>query len=66
MPESAWKHSGPCLYCQHGPHCMRDECERGPLDGPVCTECSLEIKRAEIAADPYFSGDYYAMFGDDE
>lgn len=31
----------------------------------VCGDCRAEIARQEIAADPYYSGDNYAMFGDD-
>ena len=67
---AAWRHTGPCIHCpQHGPHCVR--CELAPPDGPseqwpVCRACAEEIMRAEIAADPYYRGDYYAMFGDDE
>lgn len=58
-----WQHSGPCVYCSHGPLCVR--CEISP-DGPVCFACAQENTRAEIAADPYFQADNYAMFGDDE
>lgn len=57
-----WIHSGPCSFCTHGPACM--SCE--PKQGPVCGNCSEECKRREIAADPYYRGDYFAMFGDDE
>jgi hypothetical protein len=32
----------------------------------VCSDCRAEIVRQEIAADPYFAGDNYALFGDDE
>ncbi len=31
----------------------------------VCDNCRAEVQRQEIAADPYYSGDNYAMFGDD-
>jgi hypothetical protein len=31
----------------------------------VCSACSRELARAQIAADPYYRGDYYALFGDD-
>lgn len=32
----------------------------------VCDDCRAEVIRQEIAADPYFRGDDYAMFGDGE
>ncbi|MEY9909753.1 hypothetical protein ABIA35_005996 [Catenulispora sp. MAP12-49] len=32
----------------------------------VCDNCRADIARQEIAADPYYSGDNYALFGDDE
>jgi hypothetical protein len=59
-------HSGPCIYCEHGPWCTDPQCTRGPVSGPVCGECRVIIASAEARADPYASGDYYAMFGDDE
>lgn len=31
-----------------------------------CYPCREALMRMEILADPYYSGDYYAMFGDDE
>lgn len=31
-----------------------------------CYPCCEERLRQEIAADPYYSSDYYTMFGDDE
>jgi hypothetical protein len=72
-PQPTWKHAGPCVYCEHGPHCARCDFADSPnfrtgeqWPGPVCRACVEEIKRAEIAADPYNRGDYYAMFGDDE
>lgn len=64
-----WRHTDPCVYCpQHGPACV--SCETplpaGPVEQwPVCTACRNELARAEIAADPYYRGDYEAMFGDD-
>lgn len=69
-----WIHSGPCIYCAHGPACVTCDLTQGPhwgavgheYPGPVCGNCSVECKRREIAADPYYSGDYVAMFGDDE
>lgn len=65
LPPGNWQHSGPCVYCSHGPSCVRCETTGGP-DGPVCRNCAEEITRAEIAADPYSRGDNYVMFGDDE
>lgn len=32
----------------------------------VCDSCRAEVVRQEIAADPYFSGNDYAMLGDAE
>lgn len=68
-----WVHSGPCIYCAHGPACVTCDLTQGPhwgidrsYPGPVCGRCSEECKRREIAADPYYSGDYVTMFGDDE
>lgn len=71
-----WAHSGPCIYCAHGPACVTCDLSKGPhwgagspgheYPGPVCARCAEECKRREIAADPYYSGDYFAMFGDDE
>lgn len=71
-----WMHSGPCIYCAHGPACVSCDLAEGPhwgagspgheYPGPVCGNCSAECKRREIAADPYYSGDYVTMFGDDE
>lgn len=67
---SPWPHAGPCLYCpQHGPGCATCDTPlpAGPIeDWPVCTTCRFELARREIAADPYYRGDYFAMFGDDE
>jgi len=73
-PRKLWVHSGPCVYCAHGPACVACDLTQGPhwgaaghdYPGPVCGRCSEECKRREIAADPYYSGDYVAMFGDDE
>jgi hypothetical protein len=69
-PPPLWRHSGPCIYCpQHGPACVSCDTPtpEGPIEQwPVCGECALEFARREIAADPYYRGDYYAMFGDDE
>jgi len=73
-PQRLWVHSGPCIYCSHGPACVACDLTQGPhwgaaghdYPGPVCGRCSEECKRREIAADPYYSGDYVAMFGDDE
>jgi len=66
---SPWPHTGPCLYCpQHGPNCASCDIKppAGPIEQwPVCSACARELARAEIAADPYYRGDYYAMFGDD-
>jgi hypothetical protein len=53
-----------CIYCEHGPYCLT--CPPGPADGPVCQACHDEIQRRVIVADPYYQGDYLAMFGDDE
>lgn len=70
VTSTPWPHTGPCLYCPtHGPHCAA--CDTPPPAWPierwpVCTACSRELARAEIAADPYYRGDHYAMFGDDE
>ena len=72
QPRTLWVHSGPCIYCAHGPGCVTCDLTQGPHwgiephPGPVCTYCSDECKRREIAADPYYSGDYVTMFGDDE
>jgi hypothetical protein len=74
QPRTLWVHSGPCIYCAHGPACVTCDLTQGPhwgaagheYPGPVCGNCSVECKRREIAADPYYSGDYVAMFGDDE
>lgn len=57
-----------CLYqCpdHHGVNAHTIDC---PVhsDRHVCAGCSAEITRQEIAADPYYRGDYYAMYGDDE
>ena len=49
-------HSGPCIYCEHGPYCLT--CPPGVVEGPVCGRCREEITRSEIAADPYYSGGY--------
>lgn len=72
-PRRLWVHSGPCIYCAHGPSCPRCDAADSPYyavgddyPGPVCRACSEEIKRAEMAADPYYRGDDYAMFGDSE
>lgn len=75
-PQRLWVHSGPCIYCSHGPACVTCDLTQGPYwgkgpagheyPGPVCSNCSAECKRMEIAADPYYSGDYTTMFGDDE
>jgi len=60
-------HSGPCIYCAHGPYCTDPDCTAAlATDGPVCGNCRERITRAEIAADPYYRGDYVEMFGDDE
>lgn len=68
-----WIHSGPCIYCTHGPACVSCDLTQGPhwgvdrsYPGPVCSNCAEECKRREIAADPYYRGDYVEMFGDDE
>lgn len=50
-------HDGPCIYA---------EPEQASVSGPVCGSCKARIISAEVAADPYYKGDYYAMFGDDE
>jgi hypothetical protein len=64
-----WRHGGPCVYCpQHGPACVSCDSPTpaAPVeDWPVCAACSSELTRLEIAADPYYRGDYYAQFGDD-
>jgi hypothetical protein len=75
-PQRLWVHSGPCIYCPHGPACVTCDLTQGPYwgkgpagreyPGPACGNCSAECKRLEIAADPYYSGDYVTMFGDDE
>ena len=50
-------HNGPCIYCEHGPYCLA--CPPPDVaDGPVCTRCREEITRSEIAADPYYRGDW--------
>ena len=60
---AARAHSGPCIYCEHGPYCLtcppQDAIDD---DAPVCGRCREEITRSEIAADPYYSGG--AVFGD--
>ncbi|HUK73041.1 MAG TPA: hypothetical protein VLW50_30530 [Streptosporangiaceae bacterium] len=64
---SSYQHSGPCIYCAHGPYCTNSDClPTLRTDGPVCGTCRERINRAEIAADPYYRGDYLEMFGDDE
>lgn len=35
-------------------------------DAYVCDNCRAEAVRQEIAADPYYRGDDYAPYGDDE
>lgn len=56
-----------CAYCAHGPWCPT--CPPPSLDAAeatgMCRACTEEMRRAEIAADPYYRGDYVAMFGDD-
>lgn len=57
-----------CLYqcpAHHGVNVHTVDCPVH-LDRPVCDPCREEVKRQEIAADPYSRGDAYAMFGDDE
>jgi hypothetical protein len=73
VPRKLWVHSGPCIYCSHGPGCVTCDLTKGPdwgagpeYPGPVCRHCSEECQRREITADPYYSGDYVTMFGDDE
>lgn len=65
MSRTHGAHPGPCIYCEHGPYCV--ECPPPAVtDGPVCDSCRARIVSAGIAADPYYRGDYVAMFGDDE
>lgn len=73
MNKPTWQHSGPCIYCIHGPNCVHCDVADSPhystgtdCPGPVCRNCGEEIKRTEIAADPYNRSDFYAMYGDDE
>ena len=54
-----------CIYCEHGPYCP-DCPPPDSVTGPVCGQCRVAIASAEARADPYASGDYCAMFGDDE
>lgn len=67
-----WVHSGPCINCAHGPACVTCDPHESPYfgqgeyPGPICRNCAEECQRGEIAADPYYSGDYVTMFGDDE
>lgn len=35
-------------------------------DAYVCDNCRAEVQRQEIAADPYYSGNDYGMYGDAE
>jgi hypothetical protein len=63
-------HPNWCLYqCDDhhgtGPKVHTIECP-AYRDRPVCDGCRAEILRQEIAADPYYSGDYAALYGDDE
>lgn len=60
-----------CLYqCPNhhgaGARVHTAECALPPIGMPVCGDCRAEIARQEIAADPYYRGDDYAMFGDAE
>jgi len=70
------QHSGECIYCAHGPYCTDPDCLAGLVlpgsaatlsaEGPVCSNCHDVIIQGEIAADPYYRGDYLEMFGHDE
>lgn len=65
--EAAREHDPRCLYCEHGPYCLTCPPPAPiPDDAYVCGPCHEEITRREIAADPYYEGDYVTMFGDDE
>ena len=57
------EHSGPCIYCEHGPYCLACP-PPAVVEGTVCSRCREQITRSEIAADPYYSGG--AAFGDGE
>jgi hypothetical protein len=57
-----------CLYqcpTHHGVNVHTINCPVH-IDRPVCNGCREEIVRSEIAADPYYSGDDYGMYGDGE
>lgn len=67
VPTVAGHDPARCGYCVHGPWCP--VCPPPSLDAVetrgMCRACQEAVKSAEIAADPYYRGDYVAMFGDD-
>ena len=56
------EHDDRCIYCEHGPYCTDlTACPPPgaiPDDAFVCGPCREAITRGEIAADPYYSGNW--------
>jgi hypothetical protein len=53
------EHDARCIYCEHGPYCPAcPPPDSIPGDAHVCASCRETITRGEIAADPYYSGNW--------
>jgi hypothetical protein len=55
----AGEHDVRCIYCEHGPYCLACPApDPIPDDAHVCGPCREAITRGEIAADPWYSGNW--------